>query len=432
MPETAGAAQEDDKIPKALRRKSQRSLVWIAVSGSINNALLTSIVPLFLLSLGASPFFIGLVATSNHVQKAGRIIGLHYMHRVGKAGVFAWGRVGSAPFGLALAALAYWGGAGLWATGMGLLLFTLRGLLQQVGNTAWWPLIQDNTAGDAVGSYLAHLRLRQRLLELVLPVGVGWYLGAQPDGHRFALPFALALFSTVAGAIIVRGIGERKQSLPEAGLTQRLRQVLATRPMRRYSLFVVARMGVIAATQPLWVIVLTGHGLPFSYFVWMTPVTALGYMAGLHAWGRLVDRHGPRSTLSISLTLQALLALAWLVLPDSLLGISLWAGGVYFVWGALEGGHQMGQSRAMLDAVGKEHQAEGFALAIYASAVGGIAGGALGGALFQWAQGQQLDLLYLTVAQAGLLLPWVLSTRLAGYKQQTSVRSLFRRATQTP
>jgi predicted MFS family arabinose efflux permease len=163
----------------------------------------------------------------------------------------------------------------------------------------------------------------------------------------------------------------------------------------------------------------------------MTPVTALGYMVGLHAWGRLVDRHGPRATLSITLILQALLALAWLVLPDSLLGISLWAGGVYFVWGALEGGHQMGQSRAMLGAIDKDHQAEGFALAIYASAIGGIAGGALGGALFQWAQGQHLDLLYLTVAQVGLLLPWALSRRLVGYRQQASVRSLFRRSATT-
>jgi hypothetical protein len=427
MPAGENTSTADDKNSKDLRHKSRARLVWVAVSGSTNNALLTSIVPLFLLSLGASPFLIGLVATSNHIQKMGRIIGLHYMHRVGKAGIFVWGRIGSAPFGLALAILAYGGGTGLWAAWIGLLFFSLRGTLQQVGNTAWWPLVQDNTDGGAVGSYLAHMRLRQRLLELVLPVGVGWYLGAQPNSEHFALPFALAIFSTVAGAIVVRGIGEKAQTPPEEGLTRRLYQVLDTPPMRSYCFFVVARMGIIAATQPLWVVVLTGHGLPVSYFVWMTPVTALGYMAGLHAWGHLVDRHGPRAPLSITLTLQALLALAWLVLPVSPLHIALWASAVYFVWGALEGGQQMGQSRAMLDAVGQDNQAEGFALAIYASAVGGVAGGALGGALFQWAQGQALELYYLASAQAGLLVPWLLSTRLSGYRQQTSVRRLFSR-----
>ncbi|MFT5090282.1 MAG: hypothetical protein ACI906_004570 [Candidatus Latescibacterota bacterium] len=429
MPAAENPVLANDKIPKDLRHKSRARLVWVAVSGSTNNALLTSIVPLFLLSLGASPFLIALVATSNHIQKMGRIIGLQYMHRTGKAGIFIWGRIGSAPFGLALAILAYWGGAGLWAAWIGLLLFSLRGTLQQIGNTAWWPLVQDNTDGGAIGSYLAHMRLRQRLLELILPLGVGWYLGAQPNSEHFALPFALAIFSTVAGAIAVRGIGEKTQAPPAEGLTRRLYQVLNTPPMRSYSFFVVARMGIMAATQPLWVVVLTGHGLPVSYFVWMTPVTALGYMVGLHAWGHLVDQHGPRAPLSITLTLQALLALAWLVLPASPLHIALWASAVYFVWGALEGGQQMGQSRAMLDAVGKENQAEGFALAIYASAVGGVAGGALGGAFFQWAQGPEWELYYLAAAQVGLLGPWLLSTRLSGYGQQTSVWQLFKRST---
>ena len=40
---------------------------------------------------------IGLVATSTHVQKIGRVAGLHYMHRIGKTGLFLWGRMGSAP-----------------------------------------------------------------------------------------------------------------------------------------------------------------------------------------------------------------------------------------------------------------------------------------------------------------------------------------------
>ena len=151
MPAGENTSTADDKNSKDLRHKSRARLVWVAVSGSTNNALLTSIVPLFLLSLGASPFLIGLVATSNHIQKMGRIIGLHYMHRVGKAGIFVWGRIGSAPFGLALAILAYGGGTGLWAAWIGLLFFSLRGTLQQVGNTAWWPLVQDNTDGGAVG-----------------------------------------------------------------------------------------------------------------------------------------------------------------------------------------------------------------------------------------------------------------------------------------
>ena len=88
-----------------------------------------------------------------------------------------------------------------------------------------------------------------------------------------------------------------------------------------------------------------------------------------HALG---TEHGSRGPLTITLLLQAAMAPAWLFLPTGLPWIALWAGGVYLLWGALDGGHQMGQSRAMIDAVSKEHQAEGFSLAMYASALGGI------------------------------------------------------------
>jgi len=426
MPSEKNAAPSDINPSEDHRHKSRARLVWIAVSGSTNGALLTSIIPLFMLSLGASPFMIGLVATSTHVQKIGRVAGLHYMHRIGKTGLFLWGRMGSAPFGLGLAALAYASGHIGWAAVLALLLFSVRGTLQQVGNTAWWPLVQDHTEGGSIGSYLAHMRLRQRLLELVLPIGVGWYLGAHPASSDFALPFLLAFFSTLLGAAFVRGIGENAQDTPKEGLAKRLRQVAQTRPMRSYCLFAIARMGILSATQPLWVVALTDVGLPVSYFVWMTPITALGYMAGLRAWGRLVDAHGPRALLSITLTLQPTMALAWFFLPTTEWSIALWAAAVYLLWGALEGGQQMGQSRVMLDTVDRSFQGEGFALAIYASALGGIAGGVLGGALFEWMQGPGWERYYLAAAQAALILPWLLRTRLAGYGEQTPARRLLR------
>ena len=89
----------------------------------------------------------------------------------------------------------------------------------------------------------------------------------------------------------------------------------------------------------------------------------------------------------------------------------------------------MGQSRAMLDAVSKEYQAEGFAIAIYASALGGFVGGITGGSLFQWASvlaGAKGPLFYLTAAQLTFVGTWLLSKRLSGYREQTSVRCLLR------
>ena len=317
----------------ATRLRSQSRLIGVAVSGSINNALLTSIVPLFLLSLGASPFLIGLVATSEYLQKMGRVGGLQLMQRTGKAGLFFWGRLCSVPAGLALALLAFYGANGVWAAWIGLALFSARGLIQQAGNTAWWPLVQDNTSSGGIGAFLTRMRLQQRLLELVLPILIGWYLGSQPMADDFGPLFALAVFSTCGGAFLVRAVAEQPLSPPGEGLTRRLRQALAAPQIRAYALFIMARTAVLAATFPLWVVALTDGGLPVSYFVWMTPVQALGYVIGLHGWGRMVDRHGSRGPLTITLLLQAAMAPAWLFLPTGLPWIALWAGVVYLLWG---------------------------------------------------------------------------------------------------
>lgn len=428
MPDTPDTAHPDHRLPPTARRRSQSRLIGCAVSGSINNALLTSLVPLFLLSLNASPFLIGLVATSEYLQKMGRVVGLQLMHRTGKAGLFFWGRLCSLPAGLALALLAFYGADGAWAVWIGLALFSTRGLIQQAGNTAWWPLVQDNTSSGGVGAFLTRMRLQQRLFELVLPIAIGWYLGSQPKAGAFGPLFALAVFSTCGGALLVRGVAERSLSPPQEGLFHRLRQALAAPPMRAYTLFVMVRTAVLAATFPLWVVALIDWGLPVSYFVWMTPVQALGYVIGLHGWGRMVDRHGSRGALTITLLLQAAMAPAWLVLPAELPWLALWAGVVYLLWGVLDGGHQMGQSRAMIDAVSKEYQAEGFSLAMYASALGGFVGGIAGGACFQWSaalSGPRGPLFYLCAIQLAFVAAWLLSTRLAGYRKQTPVRRFW-------
>ena len=133
--------------------------------------------------------------------------------------------------------------------------------------------------------------------------------------------------------------------------------------------------------------------------------------------------------MTITLILQAAMAPSWLFVPIGLPWIALWASVIYFCWGALDGGHQMGQSRAMLDAVSKEYQAEGFAIAIYASAIGGFVGGITGGALFQWAPtlaGANGPLFYLVGAQFAFVFTWLLSRQLDGYREQTSVCQLLR------
>ena len=66
---------------------------------------------------------------------------------------------------------------------------------------------------------------------------------------------------------------------------------------------------------------------------------------------------------------------------------------------------------------------------MYASALGGIVGGIAGGACFQWSAalaGPRGPLFYLCAVQLAFVAAWLLSTRLAGYREQTPVRRFWR------
>jgi len=172
----------------------------------MNAGFVSSISSVFLLAVGASPFQVGLLATTHHLARVTRVLGLWLIPRLGKAGLMFWGRGGALLPTAGLVALAWGSEVGYGAIWAALGLLGTRHLLHQLGSTAWWPLVQDNAGEGSLGAFLASMRTKQRSLELVLPIAVGWYLGASPPPDRFALPFALALVSTSLGAWFVRRV----------------------------------------------------------------------------------------------------------------------------------------------------------------------------------------------------------------------------------
>ncbi|MBI3947379.1 MAG: MFS transporter [Armatimonadetes bacterium] len=425
------------EIPPAERARGQRAIIRGACASSvIYVTAYGSVATLFLLSLGASPFHVGAMSTLMGVGVVGQVIGLWVLPRYGKARVCSIGRMASGvPVGL-LALLAARGAPGPASVWLTIAALTAMNLVLYVGDTGWWPLIQDNTAGDAVGAFLVRMRTRLRLIEIATPLLVGWYLGARPPSARFVAPFLLCAVSIAASGWSVRGIAERRQGGDPSSLG-RLRAALGNVSVRRFLHFLFVRRMVVALSGPFWVVLLNARGLPAGQNVWMGALGALGNVCGLRHWGRLVDDHGSRPAFAVTLVPGALLGLAWLFLPEERL--MAWAVAFYLAWGFFEGGYFMGQTHAVMHAVPAESQAEGFALVNYAGSLGSMAGAFLGGIAFdqitRWAEqgGPDGRILYLVGTQAGLLVAWILSTRLPGYKEQTPARRLaaaaWRRAT---
>ena len=420
-------------LTEAQRKKGQPRLVGLAVSGSVNNAFVTSICALFLLALNATAFQVGLLASANHLQRATRLIGLYLIPRIGKAYLMFWGRTLSMVPTVGLVALALYLQPGTQAVWLALIMITLRGLLQQTGNTSWWPLIQDNTAGDAIGHFLARMRMAQRALEIILPVCVGWYLGTKPPPAHFTPLFALSLLATFLGAWWVRKVSERPQSDTDETLFQRLWQTLNHSPVRRLAVYMALYMSLRAMGYTFWVVLLTERGVPYMHFVWFTSVAALGQLICLPFWGKMVDRHGGRSAVTIALSGMILLGFAWIALPTDLLHLTLWAGVIFLLWGIIDAAHQMGRTHIMMKAVSPDYQAESFSMIMYGASFGGIIGGLAGGTIFEYVQNltdaaRDPELLYLACIQFLYLVVFLFSRSLPGRADQTATRDLIRRA----
>jgi hypothetical protein len=432
------SALEDKEglLPEAERRQGQAALINVAAFESVKNAAIGPFT-LFLLGLGATPFQIGVQAALLQMSPLWQLPGLQMLPRFGKARLGIIGRLGSAvPLGM-LAVLAAFGArmpAVIW---LAIALNTLRVITLSIGQTGWWPMLQDSTAGDAVGAFFARLRTRLRFFDIVLPVFAGWYLGRHPSSQRFTLLFVAAMASMAIAAWLLRGVPERPIAAQDAGLWNQLREALGVRSIRRFLAFISARTFVATLSTPFWVVLLTANGVPANAMVWFGAVAAFGNVCGLQRWGRLVDDHGSRAALAITILPQALIGLAFLAFPGRGPLLIWWAVSFYLVWGVFEGGYLMGQTRAMLDAVPTTIQAEGFALVSYASGLGGMAGGLLGGILFQRATGHSQHVLgfdsrtfYLAGVHLCFLLAWLLSTRLSGHADQTPARRLVKKALQ--
>jgi hypothetical protein len=405
----------------------------MAVLGSVGDTFIASIAALFMLSLGSTPFYIGLLATTEHFQKIARVVGIRIVSSTGKASLMAASRAFAVLPVVGLFFLSSSSDPGTFAVVLALALFAGREFIRQTGNTVWWALIQDNTAGDAFGAFMARLRIRQRAASLVLPIGVGWYLGTAPDHGRFAWLFIAGIVTSLIGVYWALAIKEGPHVDQTEGALGQLKRAIRIPAVAWLSLFMAAHQLIYAATGSMWVVALQNQGLGAMAFVWMGSVAALGQMISLTWWGKLVDAHGPRSTLSTTLLLKAALGLTWLFLPGESLTLHIWSALFYLAWGILDGGQNMGRTRAMMDAVKEENQVAGFNAIMYAGSLGGIIGGVGGGWVFGLAitstvtwMGYPISLVYLAAVQALTVVAYFISRKLVGYTDQLSTRNVMR------
>ncbi len=423
-------------LPQRERRRGQSAIVRVSIcEGIYMSAMVRRLGRLFVLALGGTAFHVGVLNALVQGGWAGQLIGVQIVPRLGKVRLAFLGRVAALPVAAVLVALAASGWIGTRAVALALIAYGAMILCRQVGQTAWWPLIQDNTAGGAVGVFLVRLRTVLRAIEIVVPIGVGFYLHVHPHSTGFAVPFAVGFVALTAAAYFIRRVPEAPSAHVQVNLWVRIRLILKNQPVRRFLVFGGAVKFLAGLMMPFWVVMFVKAGLPKSVIIWVATAQALGHMLGLRLWGGMVDRHGGRSTLSITLAAQATLGLAWLawlVIPADPMMLIAWAVGFYLLRGFFQGGMMMGRTWVALNVVPAIYQTAGFTLINLTSAICAAVGSLIGGVAFQYllrSGAAQPNLhagaIYLGVVQMSLLGTWWFKTRLIGFDKQIPARQLM-------
>ena len=234
-------ADTPSELSDADKKRCQDKIIQVAITNSIVNATQRSLADLFLLRMSASALHIGILAAINSLQILVRMVGLKLLPRTGKANLGSLGRLLSLPAVVLIALIAFFAtripNIAVWAT---LALFAIRGVFASVAETGWWPLLQDNTSEGSIGAFLARMRFRLRVLDITLPIVVGWYLGNAPSPGRFAPLFLISALSLTGSVLIFRKIPETPIVTPSIRVIPRLYKAIRLPSVRMFCIYSVA------------------------------------------------------------------------------------------------------------------------------------------------------------------------------------------------
>ncbi len=425
------AAVNEEILTPAQRTRGQRALILTAMgAATFNRVVIMRVSKLFLMSLGGTARDVGILDGVIQLGWLGQLVGMQIVPRIGKVRLLRFCRaLGILPV-IYMAYLAFSGQTGRDAILSCIVAYGVLGLLRMLGQTSWWPLLQDNTAGDAVGGFFARLRMSTRIVEICAGIILGWYLIRHTESTGFVVPFIFGVSTLCWTVWFLGGVPESHIRERRAPLLLRMRLVLKAKPARRFLAFTWQFRLIMGLVMPFWVVILRKSGMEPGLIIWVMMSMSFGSLLGQKFWGRMVDRHGGRSTMNICIAAMGLLGLVWLTFPQERISQIIWSATYFVAWGFLTGGFMMGRTWFMLAAVPTVYQTAGFTLCQGSGTIMRAAGAFIGGYIFYWLLGAEdigfsNALVYLAIVQLAFLTVFFTLVRLVGFADQTPAREVL-------
>jgi MFS family permease len=387
-------------------KEQRKRTIKLAISSTIISTIAgtcigNNIITLLAVDLGAGPVFVGFLTFAGAFPVVFRAFTMSTMERVGKKRLLVyWTTIGTIfilPM-LAVPPLAQ-RSADYFRLCLWIIMFSsaVRYTLFALGDTGWFPILQDSVPRSITGRFFASMRVAWQTALLIATLAVAWLL--KGEGHafwKFEVLFAAALLLHVIKVFTFIPMVERPPHPPREGspsIVERMLEALREAPMRAYLMYLVTYTFAMSVTGQFRLMMLKEEAhYSNAFIIFTTSLAPVGAILTLRLWGRIADRFGNRAILNITHLGMILSCCAWVFVHNSVTGMLLTTF-LYFIMSVFGSGTGIVQTRYMMHIVPVEKQ---YYITICNVASGVVSGLAplIGGFFLDWTSGIRFETRY--------------------------------------
>ena len=339
------------------RRRNMTLAILVAIGTVVSGTFgAGNVLSLAAIKVGAGNIFLGVLSFASIAPFALSLLTMATIEKTGKIKtLWIWYSVAAVFTALFLLfPLA----AELWPVWASLMLLAITSALRNsataLGSTGWFPLLQDMVPRQYTGRFFARLRTSWQTANIICLVAAAIILSGEPSWRRFQVLFVLALIGQIIAVLPFLKMTENSPvpiNTQTLSIYHRLRDFLAQKEMRYYTLYSIAYMLAATAVEPFKIKLLTELGYSYGFVLAATAMVGLGAVLSLRFWGILADRFGNRSIFSTSQIGMVLCTAVWIfVSPPSMINRAVVLG-LYLFWSVFNSGTMLAHTNYMFRVV---------------------------------------------------------------------------------
>lgn len=387
-------------------KEQRKRTIKLAISSTIISTIAgtcigNNIITLLAVDLGAGPVFVGFLTFAGAFPVVCRAFTMSTMERVGKKKLLIyWTSVGTIfILPMLLVPLLARKGEDFYNICLWIILGSsaIRYTLFALGDTGWFPILQDSVPRSITGRFFASMRVAWQTALLIATLVTAWLLKGEGRAFwKFEVLFAAALLLHVIKVFTFIPMVERPPHPPKTkspSIMARMAEALANEPMRAYLMYLVTYTFAMSVTGQFRLMMLKEEAhYSNAFIIFTTSLAPVGAIVSLRLWGRIADRFGNRAILNITHVGMILSCCAWVFVHNSVFGMILTTA-LYFIMSVFGSGTGIVQTRYMMHIVPIEKQ---YYITISNVATGVVSGIAplIGGFFLDWTSGIRFETRY--------------------------------------